>query len=169
MKPTEQNGNVKSCWSLITWDWEPGAPSKAGEDAQAGGDQGDNFVLSRGVNGGAGEMRREGRDVGGSFGLSDVGKMATSRGTCRFRGLLHTWASWLRTLEWGLPKPLLGTKSRFVQPLNPSAEVAPSEKSRGNSEYWLVLVKHLKIKYAACEQVFAFLVLNLDTEVMSMV
>lgn len=32
-----------------------------------------------------------------------------------------------------------------------------------------MLVKHFRIKYAACEQVFAFLVLDLDTTVISMV
>lgn len=32
-----------------------------------------------------------------------------------------------------------------------------------------MLVKHLKIKYFACEQVFAFLVLDLDTKVINMV
>lgn len=41
--------NVKSCWSLTAWDWEPVGPSRV---AQAGGDRGDNsFFISRGMRG----------------------------------------------------------------------------------------------------------------------
>lgn len=64
MKPTELNVDMKSCWSLTTWDCEPepGASSRVGERAQAGGDRGDNsffFFIQRGEQQRVGEMWRE--------------------------------------------------------------------------------------------------------------
>jgi len=51
VKPTELSVNARACWSSTAWDCEPapGAPSRAGEHAQAGGDPGDNVFESRGA------------------------------------------------------------------------------------------------------------------------
>lgn len=64
---------------------------------------------------------------------------------------------------WGA-RGLAGSGSlRSVSAQGPSwaprhhpTQPAPSDNSQGSSEYWLMLVKHLKIKYAVCEQAFCF-------------
>lgn len=87
------------------------------------------------------------RAVGRRLGLSGVGKASVSLGTCRFggaRGLAGSGA-W-RGVSGAAQTP----------PGHRGTEPAPSEKPQGSSEYWLMLVKRLKIKYAVREQVFCF-------------
>lgn len=131
---------MKSYQSLTTWDCEPepGAPSRAGDRVQE-------TETSRSLRG---QLLAEcWRAVGRRFGLSGVGQAFVSLGTCRFgvhMGLLDQ-----APCSVSAQGPSWAPRHRPSQP-------APSDNSQGSSEYWLMLVKHLKIKYAVCEQAFCF-------------